>query len=411
MLLASKRFLPLFVTQFFGAFNDNACKNSLLIWLTYQGLGTENMINFAAALFIIPFFLFSALAGQLADRYEKSMLARKFKIIEIWLMLFFAFCLFFKSVSLLLLALFFMGIQSTFFGPIKYSLLPEHLGQSELVLGNGLIEGGTFIAILLGTIFGSLIITYAHGTKTFSIFVLAFALIGWLASRYIPKSKFEPSINLDLNIVSSTKKLITIAKENRVVWRSIIAISWFWFVGVSFITQLPIYTKNVIHGSPSVVTLFLATFSIGIGLGSIICNFILKGEISTRLVPLANIVITLGIMMFYIASKYFIYSPSLLNIQSFIEYKGSIYIILSLLTISFFSGIYTVPLYAKMQHCASPVVLSRIIAANNVLNALFMVGASIWAVVLFNSGFAILQVLLSVGILNFVFLFYVKDRQ
>lgn len=417
-LLKSKRFLPLFITQFFGAFNDNLFKNAFLIWFTYDvaqklNMDAQIMVTIASGLFILPFFLFSALAGQLADKYEKSKLVKIIKIAEILIMGFSFIGFYFENINLLLALIFLMGIHSTFFGPIKYSLLPEHLKDSELVSGNALIEGGTFLAILLGTIIGGVTIRSQSGIEIISALVVFFAIIGYLSSCFIPKSHvLDKNLEISFNILSQTWKIINYAKKENTVWLSMIGISWFWFIGVTFLSQFPIYTKNIISGDEYIVTLFLSIFSIGIGIGSVMCNKLLKGKIDGRLVPFGSIGITIGIIIFCAASYFYnssITPDHLLSLKEFLS--ANIYswlIILGLLTIAVFSGIYIVPLYAIMQHRSEEKYLSRIIAANNVLNALFMVISSIGVVALSKLNFSLLQIFLLVGIVNIFVFFIIK---
>ena len=417
-LLKSERFLPLFITQFFGAFNDNVFKNAFLIWFTYDiaqklEMNAQIMVTIASGLFILPFFLFSALAGQLADKYEKSTLVQIIKIAEIIIMAFSFVGFYFENIHLLLVLIFLMGVHSTFFGPLKYSLLPEHLKNDELVSGNAIIEGGTFLAILLGTIIGGIVIRSENGLTAISIAVVTFAIVGWLSSRFIPKSPAgDPKLKVSFNVASQTWKIINYARKEETVWLSIIGISWFWFIGVTFLSQFPIYTKNIVNGDEYIVTLFLSVFSIGIGIGSVMCNKLLKGRIDGRLVPFGSIGITIGIIIFCAASYFYdstIKPDHLLSLKEFLftNLQGW-FIILGLLTIAVFSGIYIVPLYAIMQHRSEGKYLSRIIAANNVLNALFMVTSSISLVILFKLKLDLLQIFLLIGIINIFVFFIIK---
>lgn len=417
-VLKSKKFLPLFITQFFGAFNDNVFKNAFLIWFTYDialklNMNAALMVTIASGLFIIPFFLFSALAGQIADKYEKSKLVQIIKIAEIFIMIFCFFGFYFENIFLLLTLLFLMGVHSTFFGPIKYSLLPENLKDNELVSGNALIEGGTFLAILLGTILGGIVIRSQNGITIISVAVVLFAIIGWLSSRFIPKSPIsDAKLKISFNIFAKTLEIIHYAKKEETVWLSIIGISWFWFIGVTFLSQFPIYTKEIIKGDEYIVTLLLSIFSIGIGIGSVLCNKFLKGQINGRLVPFGSFGITIGIAIFGAASYFYNLSVAdhdLFGITEFLS--ASIFswlIIFGLLCISIFSGIYIVPLYAIMQHRSPEKYLSRIIAANNVMNALFMVLASISIVMLFKFNFNLLEIFTLVGIFNIFVFFIIK---
>lgn len=427
-LLKTRRFLPLFVTQFFGAFNDNAFKNAFLIWFTYdialkQGIDAQMMVTLAAGLFILPFFLFSATAGQLADKYEKSKLTRIIKLIEIILMMLCALCFYLQSIYGLLVVLFAMGTQSAFFGPIKYSLLPEHLHEDELISGNGLIEGGTFLSILLGTIFGGLIIRTEYGIDLLSFFVIAFSIIGWIASRYIPEAPAkDASLAIGWNIATETWRIIGFAREERTVWLSIIGISWFWFVGATFLTQLPVYTKEIIGGNEHIVTLFLTIFSVGIGVGSLWCNKLLKGEINGRLVPYGSIGITITTVAFVAASYVYQvermqyleqvlhYEDTVLGLSTFFDVGMSSWVVvISLMALSMVSGIYIVPLYAIMQHRCDSNHLARVIAANNMLNALFMVGSSLLALLLFSFDLGVIEILLFVGIMNIPVYFMIRS--
>jgi acyl-[acyl-carrier-protein]-phospholipid O-acyltransferase/long-chain-fatty-acid--[acyl-carrier-protein] ligase len=409
-LLKTRRFLPLFITQFFGAFNDNAFKNAFLIWFTYDlavktGQDPQIIVTIAAGLFILPFFLFSAVAGQFADKFEKSKLVQKIKQVEILLMLLCFVGFYVQSLSLLLTILFFMGVQSTFFGPLKYSLLPTHLKDDELISGNGLIEGGTFISILLGTIIGGLLIRTNHGVEIISLIVILFSIVGYISSRFIPQSKSDDSnLKINFNIFSQTWRIINYAREEKTVWLSIIGISWFWLIGMTFLTQFPVYTKNIINGDEKIVTLFLSIFSIGIAIGSLLCNKLLKGNIDGRLVPYGSFGITVSIILFFTFGIFYKNSLDVTNLISVTNFlflnSYGLLISLSLLSLSIFSGIYIVPLYAIMQHRSNEKHLARIIAANNVVNALFMFLASIAAIFLFSLNLNVNEIFLVVGIVN-----------
>ena len=418
-LLRSRRFLPLFITQFFGAFNDNAFKNAFLIWFTYDaalqnGLDAPTVVTLAAGLFILPFFLFSATAGQVVDKYEKSWLTRRIKMAEIILMLACGIGFYLQSVNFLLLVLFLMGVQSTFFGPIKYSLLPEHLKDEELIAGNALIEGGTFLSILLGTIFGGLVINTEHGVAFISVAVVVFAVVGWLSSRHIPTAPVgEAGLKIGWNIARETWRIIGFAREERTVWLSIIGISWFWLVGATFLTQFPVYTETVLYGNEHIVTLLLTMFSVGIGIGALGCNALLRGEINGRLVPFGCAGISLAIGCFVAASRWYASAVAVpedyLGLAAFWAMGSPAWAVLvSLLFLSIVAGIYIVPLYAIMQHRADSKHLARVIAANNVLNALFMVVGSVAVLVLYGLKLDVVNVLLAVGIANIPVYFVVR---
>lgn len=412
-LLKTRRFLPLFITQFLGAFNDNVFKNAFLIWFTYDiagklGMNAQLMVTIASALFVLPFFLFSALAGQIADKYEKSRVTQIVKIAEILIMAASFIGFYFENISLLLALTFLMGLHSTFFGPIKYSLLPQTLKDHELISGNALIEGGTFLAILLGTIIGGVVIRTYYGVEIIPFLVVLFAILGFISSCYMPKTPIsDPTSKISFNIFSQTLKIVEYAKRENTVWLSIIGISWFWFVGITFLSQFPIYTKEIVGGNEFIVTLFLSIFSIGIAIGSLICNKFLKGQINGRLVPYGSFGISIGIFLFCISSYFYQTPEQIIGLTEFFSngYLG-ILIALSLLIIAIFSGIYIVPLYTIMQHRSDAQYLSRIVAATNIMNSLFMVVSSLVIILLAKMQLSLLQIFLVVGILNIlVFLF------
>jgi acyl-[acyl-carrier-protein]-phospholipid O-acyltransferase/long-chain-fatty-acid--[acyl-carrier-protein] ligase len=414
-LLKSKRFLPLFITQFFGAFNDNVFKNAFLIWFTYDiasklNMDAQLMVTIASGLFVLPFFLFSALAGQIADKFEKSKLVRIIKIAEIVIMAFSFIGFYCENIYLLLLLTFLMGVHSTFFGPIKYSILPESLKNDELISGNALIEGGTFLAILLGTILGGVVVRSENGIVIISSLVLLFAVIGYVSSRFIPQTLIgDKDLKIGFNIFSQTLKIVGYAKKENTVWLSIIGISWFWFIGITFLSQFPIYTKSIINGDEFIVTLFLAIFSIGIGIGSVMCNKLLKGQINGRLVPLGSIGISISTLLFCFASHLYQTPESIISLKEFFANScHSYFITFSLFAIAIFSGIYIVPLYAIMQHRSDDKYISRIIAANNVLNALFMVASSFVIIALIKLQLTLLQIFLTLGLINILVFFFIR---
>ncbi len=413
-LLGSKNFMSLFITQFLGAFNDNVFKNAFLIWFTYDiaiklNMDAQLMVTIASGLFVLPFFIFSALAGQIADKFEQAKITRIIKFAEIIIMSFSFIGFYFENISLLLTLVFLMGTQSTFFGPIKYSLLPKILQKDELISGNALIEGATFLAILLGTISGSILITTKKGIEFISLAVVLLAIIGYIASILIPKTKINDSkLRISINIFSQTWHIIKYAKTEKTVWFSIIGISWFWFIGLIFLSQFPIYVKNIINGSEFIVTLFLAIFSLGIGVGSTMCNKLLKGEINGRLVPFGAAGISFGILIFYLSSKFYQTPANIIGFFEFISNINGLIISFSLAITSIFSGIYIVPLYTMMQDRSPVKYLSRIIAANNILNAFFMVLASIFIILLAKLGLSILQIFLIIAILNIIIFVFIK---
>ncbi|MCK5432026.1 MAG: MFS transporter, partial [Gammaproteobacteria bacterium] len=304
-LLKHNRFLPIFCTQFLGALNDNVFKNAIVILIAFSladkmGANGSILVIIAAGIFILPFFLFSATAGQFADKYEKSMLIRRVKIAEIIIMCMASVGFYFMSVSILLTVLFFMGTQSTLFGPLKYSILPQHLLEDELLGGNGMIQMGTYMAILLGTIVGGVLISmnsnegWANGGLYVSIVIVFLATAGWVASRSIPEAAApEPMLRINWNFITETCRIIKYSREDRTVFWSIIGISWFWFYGATFLSLVPTYTRDVLSADERIATLMLTAFSIGIGTGSLLCEKLSHKQINLGLVPIGAIGLTI----------------------------------------------------------------------------------------------------------------------
>lgn len=407
-LLTSKRFMPLFISQFLGAFNDNLYKNSLTILLTYEiaskaGVNASLMVTLAAGLFILPFFLFSATAGKLADKYEKSRLIRRIKLLEICLMVLASLGLYFEHIWWLMGVLFLLGAQSAFFGPLKYSILPNHLSEDELIQGNALIETGTFLAILLGTIIGGLLILTDHGVLIMSVSMLVVALVGWLASQSIPLAKAAPNgITIRWNVLSETWGIIQQSRGRSDVFLSIIGISWFWFVGAIFLAQFPVFTKEILAADEQVVTLFLSVFSIGIGIGSMACNKLLKGKVTGSLAAPAALGMAVFTVALYVAAS-FMDVPSGDDIQTlgmFLSAPAAWAIIISLCGVAVCGGVYIVPLYALMQARSDHHECAQIIAANNIINAAFMVLSALLTLGLLAMGWQVTHVFLLMGIMN-----------
>ena len=394
-LLASKRFAPFFWTQFFGAFNDNVFRNALILLIAFKSSQmvagrSDIFINIAAGLFILPFFLFSATAGQIADKFEKDRLIRIIKLVEIVIMICAAVAFYFNNLIILLLLLFLMGTQSAFFGPVKYSIIPQHLKHGEIIGGNAMVEMGTFVSILLGTITGGVLSQLERGALLIGTTLCMVAVAGWLASRYIPEaSPASSGLKINFNPVTQTLKTIKFAQKERSVFLSILGISWFWFLGVAYLTQLPNFTKEVLKSSESVVTMLLAMFSIGVGIGSLLCERLSGRKVEIGLVPLGSI----GLSLFGF-DLFLSYTPpiveNLMGIRQFLSTPGSFRVIADLILIGLFGGFYIVPLFALIQVRSATEVRARVIAANNILNALFMVFSSIAAVLLI--GFAELTI-------------------
>ncbi len=408
-LLKTRRFAPFFWTQFAGAFNDNLFKNVLMLLLAFRAAQpgqTDILMNLAAGLFILPFFLFSSLAGQIADKYEKGRLIRMVKIAEIGIMGAGAAALMMGSTASLLALLFLMGTQSAFFGPVKYSIMPQHLEESEIIGGNALVEMGTFVAILAGTIVGGIL------TQVPTIFpaiaVIATAIAGWLVSRKIPEAPAaSPNLVINWNILSQTARTLSYAKKEKTVFLSILGISWFWFLGACYVTQIPAWTKNVLHSTEGVATLLLAMFSIGIGAGSMLCEYLSGKKVEYGLVPIGSL--GLSIFGIHLALNGALAAPEMPHsLFGFLAAKGSIPILIDLILIGIFGGLYIVPLFAIVQTRSEESHRSRIIAANNILNAFFMVGAAILgAVFLGPLGLSIPALFLTITLMNIAVAVYI----
>ncbi len=412
-LLKTRRFLPFFGTQFMGAFNDNLFKNALVVLLTYHAaswttLKPEVLANMAAGIFILPFFLFSATAGQLADKYDKAKLARLVKLLEIIIMLVAGGGFAVHSLSLLMTALFLFGVHSTLFGTVKYAILPQHLKVEELVGGNALVEAGTFVAILIGTLTGALIAGLSQGTVWITIGGLLVATAGYLASRKIPSAPApEPQLRVNHNPFVETWRNIKFARENRTVFLSIMGISWFWLYGALFLAQFPAYTKNVLGGSETAVTLLLATFTIGIGVGSLLCERLSGKMVEIGLVPFGSIGLTIFGLDLAWASPALSPSGELLPAMALLAVPGTWRILLDLCAIGLFGGLFIVPLYALIQLRSSTSHRARIIAANNIMNALFMVVGAVAAAGLLSAGLTIPMLFAVAAVCNAVVAIYI----
>ena len=384
-LLRQKRFLPYFLTQFFGAFNDNIFKNVLLLLVAFSNAGqlpisSDLFINLAAGLFILPFFLFSASAGVLADKYEKSAYIRKVKLLEIVIMTMGAIGFVTQSYIALLILLFLMGTQSAFFGPVKFAILPQQLKSNELISGNALVEAGTFLAILLGTIGAGLITARENAQELAAFSVVIFALLGYLASRFIPNAAANaPELEFKWQPLQQTKATLAMARADKNIFRSMLSISWFWFLGAVYLTQFPNFTKLHLKGEETAVALLLALFSIGIALGSFCCERLSKGRIEVGIVPIGSLGLTVFGLLMALAIPDNL--PHFSGFSEFASYQP-LWPMFAYVTLAGASGgLYIVPLYASMQQRASKDQRSRIIAALNIYNALFMVGSAILGII------------------------------
>ena len=413
-LLKTSRFLPLFITQFLGAFNDTLFKTALLTFITFtlaqhQAQRSEILVSLAQGIFILPFFLFSATAGQFADKHEKSRLIRLIKFFEIVLMAAVIPGFYYNNPIWLMTVLFFAGVQATFFGPIKYSILPEHLAESELIGGNALIESATFLAILIGSIFGSLIVVAPQGIFLLGLTVITIAVGGWISSWFIPTTELAaPTLKIHANFLKATWEILCYAKQNKVIYSTIIGISWFWLIGSEFLMLLPVFTSVTLHAESRVFTLFLTLFSIGIGIGSLLCNRLVNIATRTLYIPIAGIGMTLFMSDLYFATYYLkdINLANLIAIHDFVSSLLSIRIMLDLLLLAISSGLFIVPLYTVMQSLSDKQYRSRIIACNNIMNALFMVAGALITLLLLNIQVSIVGIFLIVAIVNIGIIYY-----
>jgi 1-acyl-sn-glycerol-3-phosphate acyltransferase len=406
-LLGQRRFAPFFLTQFLGALNDNVFRNGLIILVTFQGilvLGMDKsqLANVASLLFILPFFLFSAPAGQLADKYEKSMLIRRIKLFEIALMALAALALLTKSYPMVLIILFLMGCQSTLFGPVKYAYLPQQLETSELVGGNALIEAGTYVAIILVAV----AITPGD-SKPLAAAIVGFAVFGYLASRGVPNTRaVDPELKISWNAWRESWRIIGFAREDKTVFLSILGISWFWFFGTVMTVQVPAYTLDTLNGNEAISIALLVAFAVGVGIGSLLCERMSGHRIELGLVPFGSIGLSVFAVDLYFAQTL----PHVVHVASVSEFlarPGSLHVLFDLAMLGAFAGFYSVPLYALIQKRAKREHLSRVIAANNIINTVFMVVASVMAIVVLNLGFSIPELFLIIAALNVVVAIYI----
>jgi 1-acyl-sn-glycerol-3-phosphate acyltransferase len=405
-LLGERRFGPFFGVQFLGALNDNLFKQALVILLAYQtssftAMSSDTLQNVAQALFVLPFFLFSATAGQLADKYEKSTLITVTVALELAIMALGAVGFVSTNLALLLGALFLGGVQSALFGPVKYAILPQHLKESELVGGNGLVEMGTSAAILGGMMLGGwLVIQPGWGVAAVGVLTCAISASGIALSRFIPKAPpADPELRINWNPVTETIRNLRFTAQHRTVFLSILGISWFWFYGALLVTQFPNLSRNVFGASESVVTLLLVVFSLGIGLGSIACERLSGHKVEIGLVPLGSIGLSVFAFDLWLATDR-AFALAGAEMGAVIGDPAARRVLIDLSLIGLFGGFYIVPLYALIQTRSDPRHRSRIIAGNNILNAAFMVAAAGVAIGLFAAGLTIPQLILVLALMN-----------
>ena len=405
-LLTTRRFAPLFVTQFLGAFNDNLLKSALAIFVTYRladqgGQDPATLVMMAGGVFIAPFFLFSGASGTLADRMDKSRIARIVKVVEIAIMLIGASGFAFASVPLLLTSLFMLGTHSTVFGPIKYALLPQHLRDEELVAGNALIEAGTFLAILFGTILGGSVIVMARGSLVVGALGVAVAVTGWVASRFIPPAPPTSANVAAPSLIRDSMAVVRHVYSRDELFLPILALSWFWLVGGTLVSGLPVFAKEVLFADEHVVTLMLAIFAIGIGFGSLMAERLLHGEVSARFVPISALAMAgFAIDLMISSAGRTAAGASGGRIFEFIGEPANWRVLGDLLGLAIAGGIFTVPLYALLQHASEPEHRSRVIAANNIINALAMTIAAVLSALVLKRGLTMGELFGLCGILT-----------
>lgn len=401
-LLGQRRFAPFFWTQFLGAANDNLFKFAFTVLVTYQlqvsWLPAEQAGLVIGALFILPFVLFSATSGQLADKHDKARLMRLIKLLEIGIMVLGAVGIFANHVPVLLGCVFLLGLHSTLFGPVKYAYLPQQLNERELTGGNGMVEMGTFVAILLGNVAGGLLVV--QGMHHVADACLVLALLGWITARFIPASPAtDPGLVINWNPISETWRNLKLASTQLAVFRSLLGISWMWFFGAVFLANFPAFAKEVLHGDAQVASMLLVVFSVGVGVGSLLCEVMSRRHVEIGLVPLGAIGMSVFAIDLYFASRG-LPPAETLGVGAFLAQPAHWRVLADLGLLALFAGLYSVPMYALIQLRAQPTHRARIIAANNILNAIFMIASSVIAGALLAAGLSIPQLFLVIGLAN-----------
>jgi len=411
-LLSQRRFAPFFWTQFLGAGNDNLFKFAFTVMVTYQlqvsWLPADKAGLAIGALFILPFLLFSATSGQLTDKFDKTAVIRFVKNLEIGVMALAALGFITHNPAVLLGCVFLMGLHSTLFGPVKFAYLPQHLNERELTGGNGMVEMGTFVAILLGNVAGGLLIALPGVGATYvAIGCVGAALLGRFTAQLVPATPAtDPGLKINWNPVSETLRNLKLAHGNIVVFRSLLGISWMWFFGAVFLSNFPVFAKDVLHGDEHVASLLLVVFSIGIGIGSLLCEMLSKRHVEIGLVPAGAIGMSVFSIDLYFASRG-LPNVAAQTVGQFMSQPAHWRVMADLALLSLFAGLYSVPMYALIQLRSEPSHRARIIAANNILNALFMIVSSVAAGAMLGAGFTVPQVFLATGIANAVVAGYI----
>lgn len=405
-LLTTRRFLPLFIAQFLGAFNGNLFKNATIVLILFrlgtgEAAGGKVTATLALALFVLPFFLFSATAGQLADRFAKNRITRWTKAFELGVAAFSVVALESGTSWMPLLVLFLLGTQAAAFGPSKYGILPELLPETELLAANGMVEAGTFVAILLGTLSGSLLILHDGGIVFVETAMVVSAIAGFAVSLAIPPTRpGAPGLAIDANLLRQSLKLVGEIGKQPGIMPLVMGISWFWLAGATYLTQFPALAKDLLQAGPPVVSLFLVMFTLGISLGSLACQRLLKGRASLRFVPWGCIGMTLFGLDFIFAAQSLGPAGEMAGVADFLAHGWAWRMLIDLLATAMAAGLYVVPIYTLLQERAHPDHRARIVAANNVMNSLFMTLAAGIAAVLLMSGLGIRGLLAGMALLN-----------
>lgn len=422
-LLKQQRFLPFFLTQFLGAFNDNLFKTVLITLVAFHAstladldgtaLDSTTLATLLPGLFILPFFLFSATAGQIADKYEKSQIIRWIKVLEICIMLFAAAGFYLHELWLLATVLFMMGVHSTLFGPVKYAYLPQQLTEQELVGGNGMVEMGSFVAILLGQVLGAWLAIQTDYALLTSIAVTGIAVLGYVSSRKIPETPaLSSALRIQWNPVVETLRNVKLIWAQQALWLAIVAISWFWFFGATLLAQFPNMAKGVLHGDESVFILMLTVFSVGVGVGSLLCERLSRNKAMLGLVMIGGIGLSCFTLdIYWVATHLPIHATQAYHYLQFLNHGNHWRLLIDIALVGVFGGFYIVPLYVLIQTLAEPAYRSRVIAANNIMNALFMVVSALFSISMFQSGYSIAQLFLATALINLLVMGYLCIRQ
>ncbi|MER2494318.1 MFS transporter [Catenovulum sediminis] len=385
-LLSKRRFLPYFCTQALGAFNDNVYKNSLLLIIAFMlpqstGYDVNLLVNLAAVLFILPFFIFSGHAGVLADNFEKSTLVRKIKMLEVAIMLLAALAIVSVNIEAMLVLLFLMGAQSTYFGPIKYSILPIHLKENELLAGNALVEMGTFVAILSGTLIAGLFMSMKHALMVVAIAVVVFAVKGLVCAYFIPSTPFVGTQKpVKFHLMAHNKSVVSLIVRNKELSSIVVLISWFWFFGASYLTQIPNFVQLHLVQTPAMVSVLLAVFTLGVALGSMLCSALSKGMVKLSVVWLAACGLSFSSLAFYGLTPE-VAAAEYSQLSDIWQNQQIVWVLLNMFVLGAAGGLYIVPLYTLLQLKSAENNRSQVIAATNIFNALFMVMSAIVAII------------------------------